>query len=114
MTEPDDSTVAFARIVLPEAEDEIREAMRWYEARRSGLGMEFLGGIEDAMVRAMSTPRLWPVWDEDPRYRRVVLRRFPFLLFYEVRVDTIEFVAVAHSRRKPGYWLSRLDPETEP
>jgi plasmid stabilization system protein ParE len=102
------------RIVLPEAEDELREAMRWYEARRSGLGLEFLGVIEDAMSRVTSTPLAWPEWQDAPRYRRMVLRRFPYLLFYEIRGDTVEFVAVAHARRRPGYWLSRLGPPSKP
>jgi hypothetical protein len=97
------------RIVLPQAEDEIREATRWYEARRSGLGLEFLGVIEDAMTRVTNTPLAWAEWQVNPRYRRMVLRRFPYLLFYEIRGDTVEFVAVAHARRRPGYWLSRLD-----
>ncbi len=95
------------RIVLPEAEDEIREALLWYEARREGLGIEFLGVIEEAMARVANAPNAWPVWAPNVRYRRTVLRRFPYLLFYEIRGDTIEFVAVAHASRRPGYWLSR-------
>jgi plasmid stabilization system protein ParE len=114
VTQRDDSSLDFGRIVLPEAEDEIREAMLWYEARRSGLGMEFLGVVEDAMARVTSTPRQWPQWNDDPRYRRMVLRRFPYLLFYEIRGDTVEFVAVAHTRRRPGYWLARLGTPNEP
>jgi len=60
------------------------------------------------MVRVTSMPRAWPEWNVDRRYRRMVLRRFPYLLFYEIRDDVVEFVAVAHTRRRPGYWLSRL------
>lgn len=80
----------FRRIVLPEAEDEIREAILWYEQRRKGLGMEFFGVLEAAMARVEAAPLAWPVWTEDARYRRVVLRRFPYLLFYEIRKDVIE------------------------
>lgn len=71
----------FRRIVLPEAEDEIREAILWYEQRRKGLGMEFFGVIEDAMDRVVASPLAWPQWSEDTRYRWMVLRRFPYLLF---------------------------------
>jgi len=62
------------------------------------------------MDRAATTPERWPRWDLDERYRRVVLHRFPYLLFYEQRPDAVEFVAVAHVRRQPGYWLDRVSP----
>lgn len=42
-------------IVLPEAEEELLEAMRWYEARRAGLGLELLGTVEHALVRIRVT-----------------------------------------------------------
>jgi plasmid stabilization system protein ParE len=106
--------VTLRRAVLPEAEEELREALAWYEDQREGLGLEFLGAVEGAMGRAASTPLRWPVWDLDERYRRIVLQRFPYLLFYELRLDCIEFVAVAHVRREPGYWLDRSRAEGSP
>jgi len=94
-------------VVLPEAEDELQAAIRWYEVQREGLGVEFLGVIEAAMERVMANPLRWLAWDQDNRYRRIVLRRFPYLLFYEIRGEVIEFVAVAHTSRTPGYWRAR-------
>ncbi len=35
------------------------------------------------------------------------MERFPYILIYQVRSDTIEFVAIAHTSREPGYWLKR-------
>jgi hypothetical protein len=35
------------------------------------------------------------------------LPHFPFSLVYRVRHAEIEIVAVAHHRRRPGYWRSR-------
>jgi len=34
----------------------------------------------------------------------LVLRRFPFGVVYRVLAGEIQVVAVAHHRRKPGYW----------
>ncbi|MFN2444408.1 MAG: type II toxin-antitoxin system RelE/ParE family toxin [Vicinamibacterales bacterium] len=39
--------------------------------------------------------------------RRVLLRRFPFFVVYRVRGDDVQIVAVAHARRRPGYWRGR-------
>jgi plasmid stabilization system protein ParE len=94
-------------IVLPEVEEELRDTMRWYEGRRSGLGLEFLGSVERAFTQIMDSPSRYPCWTDDDRYRRVVLPRFPFVVFYELRMDSIEIVAVAHTSRLPGYWTQR-------
>lgn len=94
-------------ILLPEAEEELRQAMLWYGERRAGLGVEFLGHVESALEDITSAPHRWPAWEHDATYRRFVLRRFPYIVFYEVRGTTIEVVAVAHARREPGYWRSR-------
>jgi hypothetical protein len=37
-----------------------------------------------------------------------VFPRYPFSLVYILRGDDVEIVAVAHGRRRPGYWRSRL------
>lgn len=41
------------------------------------------------------------------RVRRLALRRFPYLLVYEATEASLRIVAVAHGKRKPGYWASR-------
>lgn len=94
-------------VVLPEAEEDARTAAGWYEDRRGGLGLEFLGAFQDGTDRAAGQPDAHPTWAEDPRYRRTRLRRFPYLLFYEIRADVLEVAAVVHVRRKPGFWLGR-------
>lgn len=43
--------------------------------------------------------------------RQVRLRQFPYRLVYMVVSDEIVIVAVAHERRRPGYWQDRLPPE---
>ena len=94
-------------VVLPEAEEDARAAARWYEDRRGGLGLEFLGAFQDATDRAAGQPDAHPSWAEDPRYRWTRLQRFPYLLFYEIRGGILEVEAVVHERRKPGFWLGR-------
>lgn len=40
-------------------------------------------------------------------YRRVLMQRFPFAVYYEIAEDQIRIIAVAHQRRLPGYWKGR-------
>jgi toxin ParE1/3/4 len=41
--------------------------------------------------------------------RRLVMKKFPYKIFYIADPDAIFVVAVAHERRHPEYWLHRLD-----
>ena len=68
--------------VLPEAEEDIREAMLWYERQRRGLGAEFTGDVEEAFGRITEAPESASSWKQDVSYRRLVLRRFPYLVYY--------------------------------
>ncbi|MCB9760182.1 MAG: type II toxin-antitoxin system RelE/ParE family toxin [Alphaproteobacteria bacterium] len=90
----------------PEALDELEEAAAWYEARRPGLGMEFLAEIERLNRLIRDHPEACPIWRVGYPYRRAVARRFPYVLFYLVE-DRVVVMAVAHARREPGYWLGR-------
>ena len=41
--------------------------------------------------------------------RRMVLQRFPYLILFRETAAGVEIVAVAHGRRRPGYWRDRVD-----
>ncbi len=92
---------------LPEAEEEIEASLRWYERCRRGLGLEFIAALDRALIRIAEKPHEFQQWKDDPRYRRAVLDRFPYLVFFEIRGTEIEVVAVAHAKREPSYWRER-------
>ena len=81
--------------------------MRWYEARQPGLGVEFVGVVDEALQRIVSRPEALPLWRPDRLYRKCLVRRFPYIVFFEYSGDTVTVVAIAHRRRQPEYWLNR-------
>jgi plasmid stabilization system protein ParE len=86
-------------IVQPEAEADLAEAFRWYETRRTGLGHAFLDEVSHAFSRISDQPlRYAPVHREA---RRVLLRRFPYAVYYVARVDRVFVLATLHQRRNP-------------
>lgn len=93
----------------PEAEDELGFAAVYYERRRPGLGVEFVVAVEDAIMKIVERPRAYPRWRSDRPYHRFVLRRFPYSVFYTYSTDEdrVDIVAIAHNKRRPGYWASR-------
>ncbi len=93
--------------ILPEAEAEIGEAAHWYESKRAGLGAEFVAVVDTVFEAIVEAPRASPVWKPKAAYRRAALRRFPYVVFFHIVDGDVEVVAVAHAKRRPGYWLAR-------
>ena len=88
------------RVVFrPQAVKELLEAQAWYEARAVGLGAEFARAFEVALQAACRQPLGFAEAEEG--CRRVVLRRFPFSLYYRASADELLVVAVFHHRRAP-------------
>jgi toxin ParE1/3/4 len=95
--------IRFHRLAIREYE----ETRAWYERREEGLGVAFTDEVDRAIGRIAKSPTRWPV--VFVRFRRVRLRRFPYVLYYHVVDDSLALVlAVAHARRRPGYWRRRL------
>ncbi len=94
-------------VFRPQARRELRAAARWYERQESGLGERFLAAIAEVVDRIAEHPGLFPRWRDDRPFRRAVVDRFPYLVFYVDLDDRVRVLAIAHARRRPGYWLRR-------
>jgi len=90
----------------PEAVVEAEAARDWYAERNPQAAEGFATELEAAVQAIMEAPERWSKYVAGTR--RFLLHRYPFYLVYRVRVSTIELIAVAHARRRPGYWLARL------
>jgi plasmid stabilization system protein ParE len=98
--------VAEAEVVFhPEASAEYSEAYVWYAEHDPRTADRFEHEVESAVQRICQDPHRWPKYDET--HRKLVLRRFPYLLIYRDYGSRIWIVAVAHGHRKPGYWKKR-------
>jgi hypothetical protein len=89
------------------AEAEIAGALAWYEGKHPGLGIEFLAEVDRAFAQIREAPARWPLWHQDRPYRQHPLRRFPFLVLYRVTATYVRVAAVAHTSKRPGYWLGK-------
>ena len=93
--------------IAPEAEAELGAAALWYESKCAGLGADFLAAIDAALERIAENPLAAPMWQAGLPYRRHLVWRFPFLVFFTVSDEAVEVLAVAHAKRRPGYWRNR-------
>lgn len=89
----------------PDASAELEDAALFYEAQVPGLGKSFAVEIERTIAIVREYPEAGsPI---GPGRRRVLVARFPYSIVYCESLERIVIVAVAHQRRRPGYWRQR-------
>jgi plasmid stabilization system protein ParE len=95
-------------IVRAQARAEIDDAFEWYRERSPTAAADFLAVVDDALREIAEDPERFPV--VHGRLRRIVLRRFPYALYYKIFPRTVSIVGVIHGHRHPDTWLSRAGP----
>ncbi|MBI2964590.1 MAG: type II toxin-antitoxin system RelE/ParE family toxin [Chloroflexi bacterium] len=91
---------------LDEALEEAEAAAHWYAERSEAAAAGFADEIDVAITAIQRNPDAWPSHVHGTR--RFLLRRYPFSVVYRVEPSRILIVAVAHGRRRPAFWKSRL------
>lgn len=88
------------------AEEELLDISRYY-ASVGGveLGKSFVDEFQRAVELLLLTPELGKKLKRS--HRHYPLRRFPYRIIYQVRDDALRVIAIAHHRRRPGYWSKR-------
>ena len=89
-----------------EASLEYEAAFEWYFERSEPVASRFAGELNCAIGLIAEAPHRWPAGVRGTR--RLLLQRFPFAVVYRELPSTIQILAVAHGRRRPGYWKQRV------
>jgi plasmid stabilization system protein ParE len=89
----------------PDARAEFLSSVQYYEECQPDLGRRFRSAIEAAMHRITESPLRYRLLHAP--FRRYLLFKFPFAIIYSIESDHIRVIALAHTKRKPGYWLIR-------
>jgi plasmid stabilization system protein ParE len=92
-------------VLHPDAVEEAQAAWQWYFERSQSAADSFLVEIDHGIESISEAPERWPLFVHGTR--RYLFHRFPFQIVYRVANDRIEVVAIAHGRRRPGYWKTR-------
>jgi len=100
-------------LISQAAHDDILNAVEWYEVKRTGLGNRFLDALDHLLESIENSPESFPREETRSTQRHLrfgLPRRFPFKVVFEQTQNGRTIVlAVAHTRRHPDCWISRLD-----
>lgn len=93
--------------IHPEALRELAEAVVWYEDQYPGRGRRFHDAVAKEFARIREAPASFLQWRRRLPARSTVVPRFPYTIFF-VTEPRVVIIAVAHDKRRPGYWIRRL------
>lgn len=92
--------------LVDEARREFDEAVDYYLKHSNSAAVPFIDAFEEAKKRLSAFPNAGA--RIRPGSRRILVKRFPYMLVYRVEGGEIVVYAVAHQRRRPGYWRMRV------
>jgi len=88
------------------AQQEVDEAVVWFDEQVDGKGMDFLDELDRVVRLVKSYP--FASTEIEVNIRKRLFARFPYSLIYGIGGQTVVVIAVAHFRRAPRYWVDRL------
>nr|VFJ46118.1 MAG: ParE toxin of type II toxin-antitoxin system, parDE [Candidatus Kentron sp. DK] len=91
----------------PDARAEFLAAIGYYEGCQPELGRRFRLAVEAELIRIREMPFGFRVLHAP--FRRCLVRKFPYAIIFSIEPESIRIIAVAHTKRKPGYWHGRLN-----
>lgn len=95
--------------ILSIAQREFVEAALWYQSRSDRIAADFVDEYERVLHHVERGPEQYARAEniESPRdIRQVLMRRFPYILYFELTGDEVVVLAVSHAAREPGYWVN--------
>jgi plasmid stabilization system protein ParE len=97
--------------VEPEAQEEFLAGIRWYAQHDPVVALRYFNVVQTTLAEIAEAPHVWPLApnvDATLEMRRFILPSFPYSIVFLELATEVRVIAVAHGRRKPGYWLDRI------
>ena len=90
--------MTYALAFTERAATDVINAFEWYEAQRSGLGSEFIAALNRTFELLQQMPGAGP--EVHAGIRRLLLKRFPYAIYYRIEGSIVEVRGCLHQRRR--------------
>jgi plasmid stabilization system protein ParE len=90
---------------LDGARTDFRKAFAWYYQRSARAAAGFDQAVDPGLTAILEAPECWPLCS--PRHRLYKLKKYPHSIIYRIIPDEVLVVAIAHAKRRWGYWRRR-------
>ena len=94
-------------VIKEEAIADARSAYLWYENELTGLGEKLLSAIDNSYKTILKNPYIYQVRHENTRF--ALVKKFPFILIYEVSESSIIVYFIIHSSKDDKSWKKQLE-----
>ncbi|MGM0489578.1 MAG: type II toxin-antitoxin system RelE/ParE family toxin, partial [Planctomycetota bacterium] len=89
-----------------DARAEFDEAFNWYAQRSVAAAIGFVSAVDVAIESILADPNRFVHTYAGCQVCR--LKRYRYCVVYYQTDVTIHVVAIAHAKRRPGYWHNRI------
>lgn len=93
--------MAFKIVITNLASLEIEDAFEYYETKSKGLGNKFIVYLKGYINVLKVTPELFAI-KRSPFFRELPLKKFPFVIIYEIDQNQVIVYSVFHTSRNPS------------
>lgn len=95
----------YALIIHVLAAEDMVDIARWYDVQMPGLGNRFEKYLDQSIEAILAQPLAHP--KATATTRKTFLKKFPYIIFFEVKETSIYIYGVMHSRRNPKVMKER-------
>lgn len=97
--------MGFRLNISPAVKLEMAEAFSWYAEKNAEAADNFRRDVLATFDLVSQHPERFPLWDD--MVRRLVMKHYPYAVYYTVGDQVVHILAVGHTRRRAGYWQNR-------
>ena len=90
----------YALTLKPRAIEMMQDAYNWYETQKHGLGEEFIAELDIYFAKLQSHPEHFGKIRKN--FRQAALKRFPYIIIFEIMKNEVVVFGVFHTKRNPG------------
>ncbi|NLO02617.1 MAG: type II toxin-antitoxin system RelE/ParE family toxin [Bacteroidales bacterium] len=89
-----------------EAENDFENSYQYYFSDSPKVANAFFQSVNTSLATIRSTPFSFPVVHKG--LRKYTIKKFPFIIYYQVSNNSIKVLAIFHTSRDPRIWKKRV------